>query len=192
VGSPMLRRLAEDIRGDARKYLSDPRYPWYVVVLTHQSLWIILQYRISRWVRHHVTVPVLRQVLRLLCAIWRKTIELMTCCEFPNTAEIGRGMFIAHPYCIVIHCDAKIGDDCNLGHGVTIGIGGRGAARGVPRLGDRVFVGPGAKIFGPITIGNDVAIGANAVVTRDLPDGAVAVGVPARIISYAGSGGLIT
>jgi serine O-acetyltransferase len=188
----MPSRLVEDIRGDARKYLSGSRYPWYVVVLTHQGLWVILQYRISRWVRRHVRLPVLRPALRLLCAVWRKIIELLTCCEFPNTAEIGRGLFIPHPYCIVIHCDAKIGADCNLGHGVTIGIGGRGAARGVPRLGDRVFVGPGAKVFGPITIGNDVAIGANAVVTRDLPDRAVAVGVPARIISYAGSGDLIT
>jgi serine O-acetyltransferase len=66
-------------------------------------------------------------------------------------------------------------------------VGGRGENRGSPKLGDRVFVGPGACLFGSITIGNDVAIGANAVVTKDLPDNAVAVGVPAKIVSYKGS-----
>jgi serine O-acetyltransferase len=92
-----------------------------------------------------------------------------------------------HTNGIVIHIDAKIGNYCNLGQQVTIGVGGRGEKRGTPKLGNRVFVGPGAKIFGAITIGNDVAIGANAVVTKDLPDNAVAVGIPAKVISYEGS-----
>jgi serine O-acetyltransferase len=59
--------------------------------------------------------------------------------------------------------------------------------RGSPTIGDRVYVGSGARLIGRITIGNDVAIGANAVVTKNLPDNAVAVGVPAKIISYEGS-----
>jgi serine O-acetyltransferase len=80
-----------------------------------------------------------------------------------------------------------MGEYCNLSQGVTIGVGGRGENSGCPKLGDRVFIGPGAKILGSISIGNDVAIGANAVVTKDLPDNAVAVGVPAKIISYKGS-----
>ncbi|WP_202807026.1 serine O-acetyltransferase [Planktothrix agardhii] len=70
---------------------------------------------------------------------------------------------------------------------MTIGVGGRGEKSGCPVIGDQVFIGPGAKIFGKIRIGNDVAIGANAVVTKDLPDNAVAMGIPAKIISYEGS-----
>jgi serine O-acetyltransferase len=58
---------------------------------------------------------------------------------------------------------------------------------GCPKIGDRVFIGPGAKIFGAITIGNDVAIGANAVVTKNLPDEAVAVGIPAKVVNLNGS-----
>jgi serine O-acetyltransferase len=130
---------------------------------------------------------VIRQTLKVLCAIWQKLIEITTGSEFPNRAEIGKGLFIPHAVGITIHTDAKIGEYCNLSQHITIGVGGRGEKRGTPKLGERVFVGPGACIFGPITIGNDVAIGANAVVTKDLPDNAVAVGVPAQIISYKGS-----
>lgn len=87
---------------------------------------------------------------------------------------------------------ARLGRNCNLGHRVTIGSGGRGERdgellEGVPVLGDRVYVGPGACLFGPILLGDDVAIGANAVVTRSLPDGAVALGIPAQIVSSRGS-----
>ncbi|NJO83641.1 MAG: hypothetical protein HC828_13105 [Blastochloris sp.] len=64
---------------------------------------------------------------------------------------------------------------------------GRGAHAGLPTLGDRVFVGVGAKLFGRINIGDDVAIGAGAIVTQSIPDCAVAVGMPARVISYKGS-----
>ena len=81
--------------------------------------------------------------------------------------------------------------DCNLSQGVTIGIGGRGERRGVPRVGDRVYFGPGAKVFGPIVVGDDVAIGANSVVNRDVPPRAVAVGVPFRVVSLEGSFDLV-
>jgi serine O-acetyltransferase len=80
-----------------------------------------------------------------------------------------------------------IGENCNISQGVTIGQAGREGKQLTPIIGDRVYIGPGAKIFGGIKIGNDVAIGANAVLTKDLPDNAVAVGVPAKIVSYEGS-----
>jgi serine O-acetyltransferase len=80
-----------------------------------------------------------------------------------------------------------MGECCNLSQGVTIGQAGRGHERHVPIIGDRVYIGPGAKLFGRITIGNDVAIGANAVVTKDIPDNAVSVGVPARVINFNSS-----
>ncbi|MFW6296521.1 MAG: serine O-acetyltransferase, partial [Halothece sp.] len=162
-------------------------YPWWLVFLKKQGLWILTQYRVSRWVDQKIDIPVFRQILKIFCAIWEKFLEIITCCEFPNKVAIGKGIFIPHPFGIVIHCDAKIGDYCNLSQNVTIGVGGRGDKQGCPTIGDRVFIAPGATIIGKIKIGNDVAIGANAVVTKDLPDNAVAAGVPAKIISYAGS-----
>lgn len=82
--------------------------------------------------------------------------------------------------------EGAIGENCNIGQGVTIGIAGRGEKKGVPQIGNKVYIAPGAKIIGKIIIGNNVMIGANSVVTKDVPDNAVVAGVPAKIISYKG------
>lgn len=109
----------------------------------------------------------------------------------PVEVQVGPGFYIGHFGGIVIHQDVSIGCDCNISQGVTIGLSSRGKYFGVPTLGDRVYVGPGAKIFGRILIGDDAAIGANAVVTRDVPEGATVVGAPARVINQEGSRGYI-
>ncbi|MBV9389139.1 MAG: serine acetyltransferase [Chroococcidiopsidaceae cyanobacterium CP_BM_ER_R8_30] len=179
--------MFNDFKADVERYAVMDNYPWLFLVLTKQGLWITAHYRFSRWVNNTVYVPVIREILKLFSGIWRKLVEISTCCEFPSKAEIGKGLYLPHASGIFINSDAKIGEYCNLSQDVTIGVGGRGEKRGCPKLGNRVFVGPGARIFGPIAIGNNVAIGANAVVTKDLPDNAVAVGVPAKIISYKGS-----
>lgn len=179
--------MLNDLRADIDRYVVADNYPWWIIFLTKQGLWVITQYRFSRWVDREVRLPVLRHLLKVFCALWQKLIEIVTGCEFPNKAEIGKGLFIPHAQGIIIHGDVKMGENCNLSQDVTIGIGGRADKRGTPKLGDRVFVGAGARVFGAIAIGNDVAIGANAVVTKDLPDNAVAVGVPAKVVSYKGS-----
>jgi serine O-acetyltransferase len=117
-------------------------------------------------------------------------VEMITSVELPNRAEIGGGVFMPHANGIVIHIDAKIGCNCNISQQVTIGVGGTDPS-GTPTIGDRVFLGPGAKLFGPITVGDDVAIGANAVLMKDLPDHVVAVGIPAKVISDKGSRELV-
>jgi len=86
---------------------------------------------------------------------------------------------------------AEIDGYCNRSHQVTIGVSRRGARAGVPRIGDNVYIGPGAKLFGAIVVGDNAAIGANCVVTRDVPENGVVVGVPGRVISYEGSQGYI-
>lgn len=172
---------------DRYVYIAGGKYPPLLIVLTDQGMWMSTQYRFSYWVHHHLKVPVVRPLMKVFCAIWQKVIEIVTSSEMPNRAAIGGGLLISHGHGIFLHCDAVLGENCNLGHDVTIGVGGRGDKRGTPVLGDRVYVGPGAKIFGAIRIGNDVAIGANAVVTKDIPDNAVAVGIPAKVISYQGS-----
>jgi serine O-acetyltransferase len=102
-------------------------------------------------------------------------------------ATIGPGLYVGHFGGVIVSGDAVLGSNVNLSQGVTIGVAGRGERRGTPVLGDRVYVAPGAKLIGPITVGNDVAVGANAVVTRDVADRAVVDGVPARVISERGS-----
>lgn len=111
--------------------------------------------------------------------------------SIPHTTQIGRGLYIGHPRDIVISDRAIIGDNCNLSQSVTIGQANRGPREGTAIIGDNVYIGPGAKIVGAVHIGNHVAIGANCVVTTDVPDYAVVVGVPGRVISFEGSRGYV-
>jgi serine O-acetyltransferase len=111
--------------------------------------------------------------------------------DIPFSTDIGPGFYIGHFSCIFVNERFVIGRNCNISQGVTIGTSNRGERAGNPVIGDNVYIGPGAKIIGAIRIGNNVAIGANSVVTRDVPDDAVVVGVPARVISNKGSEGYI-
>jgi serine O-acetyltransferase len=97
--------------------------------------------------------------------------------------KIGYGLYFPHPFCIVINQKAKIGNNCTIFQGVTIGTV-RG--KGVPVIGNNVVIAAGAKIVGKVNIGNNVMVGANAVVTKDIPDNATVVGIPARIVNYNG------
>jgi len=100
--------------------------------------------------------------------------------EIPLNARIGGGLLLPHPNGVVVSNRAVVGPNCLLFQQVTLGIGG--SIRGAPVLGGHVDVGAGAKILGGVRIGDHAKIGANAVVLCDVPDGATAVGVPARII----------
>jgi serine O-acetyltransferase len=108
-----------------------------------------------------------------------------------HQTKIGSGFYIAHFMGIVVASNAVIGRNCNISQGVTIGKANRGANRGFPTIGDNVYIGPGAKIAGGITVGDDVAIGSNCVVTKDVPPGAVYAGIPGKVISQEGSQGYI-
>lgn len=107
--------------------------------------------------------------------------------SIPAGTRIGSGFYIGHFGGIVVSQKAVIGRNCNISQGVTIGRANRGRNKGYPVLGDNIYIGPGAVIAGSVRIGNDVAIGANCVVTMDIPDHSVVVGVPGRIISSEGS-----
>jgi serine O-acetyltransferase len=171
----------------ARYTINSANHSPIFALLTRQGLWALAEYRFSHWVRAQVHIPVVRPLLQTFGFIWHKLVEILTGIDLPSRAAIGKGLYIPHFGEIIIHCDTKIGDYCTLSHGVTIGLAGRGDQLGVPTIGDRVYIAPGAKVVGAISIGNDVAIGANAVVLKDLPPKAVAVGVPAKVISHEGS-----
>jgi len=102
--------------------------------------------------------------------------------ELPYTVVLGRRVIVEHQHGIVIHGNSVIGDDCIIRQGVTIGNRYLDQPFEAPKLGKRVNIGAGAKILGNVTIGDDVCIGANAVVISDIPSGQTVVGIPAKII----------
>lgn len=108
--------------------------------------------------------------------------------DIPAETVIGKGFYIGHFGGVVISPKARIGSNCNISQGVTIGFSSRGPRKGYPIIGNNVYLGPGSKIIGKIRIGNNVAIGANAVVLADVPDNGVAVGIPAKVVSLKGAG----
>ena len=99
--------------------------------------------------------------------------------DIPLSCNVGGGLNILHPNGIVIHPDAKIGVNCLIFQQVTIGMGSK---PGLPVIGGHVDIGAGAKILGGIHIGDHAKIGANAVVISDVPAGATAIGIPARVV----------
>lgn len=107
--------------------------------------------------------------------------------NIPPATEIGVGFYIGHCGNIHVNSAAIIGKNCNMSQGVTLGQANRGKNKGSPIIGDGVYIGPGAKIVGAVRVGNNVAIGANCVVTKDVPDHAVVVGVPGKVISWEGA-----
>lgn len=110
-----------------------------------------------------------------------------------SSTQIGAGLYIGHPNSIVVNTRCIIGKNCTLSHGVTLGqTHGRSKHPGVPVIGDRVYLGCGAKILGGIHVGDDVVVAPNAVLTKDAPPSAVMGGIPAKILSLEGSHGYVS
>ncbi len=163
----MFENLREDWRTHDRKLLS-------------QGMWVMVVYRFGRW-RYRVRKRWLRAPFSALYNMLKVLTEILTGIDLPCEARVGRRFRIDHFGGIVISGDAVFGEDCIVRNGVTIGLRHTGQ-RGSPVIGNRVDIGAGAKILGPIRIGDDVAVGANAVVLKCVPANSIAVGVPARIV----------
>lgn len=157
-------------------------------VLTHQGLWALAVYRFFRplVLSKHAVV---RKPASIGAFVGTKLMELITGILLPVRAEIGPGCLIPHYGPIIINQDARIGAYSTFLHNTTVGNSGRWThlVDDAPVLGDRVYLGAGATVIGPITIGDDAVLGAGAVVTKSLPPRAVAVGNPAEIVSMRGS-----
>lgn len=119
--------------------------------------------------------------------LWMRRLKYKYGIDISYRTTIGKGLYIGHFGGIVIHGDAVIGENCNLSQGMTIGILARGNTSGVPKIGDRVFIGPGAVLLGGINVGNDVLIGTNAIVTFDVAEKSVVASPLSTIISNKGS-----
>ena len=170
----MFNRLREDI---SVVFDRDPaaRTTWEVLTCypgLHALVW-------HRMVVHRLWRANFRWIARWL-AHWSR---FLTGIEIHPGATIGRRVFIDHGMGVVIGETAEIGDDSTLYHGVTLGGTSWNQGKRHPTLGKGVVVGAGAKILGPIHVGDSAKIGSNAVVVRNVPLGATAVGIPARIVT---------
>ena len=148
---------------------------------------------VGYWMSHAALTRVRPRVLGRLLAIsplvGQRLFTALTGIEIDPHAHLGPGLMIPHAGNIVIG-PVRIGRHCTISQGVTLGqglLGSGPAGEDTPVLGDRVWVGPGAVVAGPIHVGPDAAVSANSVVLRDVPARGVVIGVPARVVSYKGS-----
>lgn len=172
----MFRQLREDIAIVKEK---DPAArSSFEILLTYSGLKAVRSYRRAHWFYQHKFYTIAR--------IISQRARHKTGIEIHPGAQIGKGLFIDHGMGVVIGETTIIGDNCLLYQGVTLGGTGKDKGKRHPTLGDNVMVGAGAKVLGPINIGSNVKVAANAVVLSDIPENCTAVGVPARIARRAG------
>ncbi|MDO5026177.1 MAG: serine O-acetyltransferase EpsC [Trueperella sp.] len=119
-------------------------------------------------------------LLRIPARIFAQLVRTITGIEIHPAAKLGRRLFIDHGMGVVIGETAEVGEDVIIFHGTTLGGTSMRPGKRHPTIGSRVTIGTGAKVLGPINIGDDVQIGANAVVVKDVPSGYIAVGIPAK------------
>lgn len=168
----MFKTLREDIQAVFER---DPaaRSTWEILT-TYPGVHALMAHRLSHWLWRHN--------LKWLARFNAHLARWLTGIEIHPAAVIGRRVFIDHGMGVVIGETAEIGDDCTLYHGVTLGGTTWKKGKRHPTLGRGVVIGAGAKVLGPIRIGDGAKIGSNAVVIKDVPAGATAVGIPARIL----------
>lgn len=143
------------------------------------GFWVMCVYRFGRW-RYRVRPALLRKPLSLAYRVAFRMVQMMTGVELPCEAEVGHGLVIDHGHGIVVSGYARIGDRCRLRSGVVIGLSHTDDPC-APVIGHGVDIGSGAKLLGRITVGDNVLVGANAVVLDDVPSDSVVTGVPAVV-----------
>ena len=161
-------RMFENIRNDFRSHGRD---------LGSQGFWVMVVYRFGRW-RYGIKSGIVRKPFSLVYKFLFKLVQILTGIELPCEVVVGRNFTIDHFGGIIVSGYARFGDDCRIRNGVTIGLR-RTDEPVAPIIGNNVDIGAGAKLLGPITIGDNSIIGANAVVIQDVPANSIAVGVPA-------------
>ena len=147
----------------------------FISWLKGHTFFVVLNYRLSHWLyKHHIKL--LPEMIKF--RTWRRY-----GCEIAPYAQIGGGLFIPHSVGIVIGHEVIIGKNCEIFQNVTIGSNRKQRnGRYMPIIGDNVSIGSGAIVVGAITVGNNVTIGANSYVDKDIPDNVVVAGSPAKII----------
>lgn len=178
------------IQSDYRKYKKYGGNFFSIVFLT-QGFWAVFQYRIAHFCYQKITLFPFGLLCKISMLFWQKAIEITTGISLPASASIGESFYIGHFGGIILNGETVIGNNCNISQGVTIGISGQGGKRGVPVIGDNVYIGVNSVLVGSITIGDDVLVGACSLVTSNVEKGSVMLGVPAVKVSDKTSKGYI-
>lgn len=169
----MLAAIRQDIRAVKQR---DPAAPSTLqVIFAYPGVHAIWGHRINHWLWSRGA--------KLVARVLGELTRILTGVEIHPGASLGTGLFIDHATGVVIGETAEVGDDVTIFHGVTLGGTSSDPGKRHPTIGDRVVIGAGAKILGPIKIGDDSRIGANSVVVKEVPAGASVVGVPGQVIS---------
>lgn len=167
--------MFETLRRDATRYGAG----WY----RHTGFWIVATYRFGAWA-HALPAWFLRLPFRILYRLARLPFLFLNVDVWAGAegAHIGPGLHLIHPHNIIIARDVEIGENCLIFHEVTLGTG---TVPGRPKIGNNVDIYVGARILGGVTIGDGCMIGANSVVTTDVPPNSVVVAPPSRILPKA-------
>ena len=154
-----------------------------LLILTTQGLWALFVYRSANAIYLSKIHFLIKKTLLIGALFHQKLIEIITGISLPYSAKIGHSFYIGHFGNIIINANAVIGNNCNISQGVTIGVSGRGQKRGVPIIGNNVYIGVNAVIAGNIKIGNGSVIAANSLVIKDVLSNTTVLGVPAEQIN---------
>ena len=174
------RRL---IKGDLERVVSEGgAKPALVYYITNASFKFLFWFRLGSFLKGRKGVW---KIVFALVSIMYKHVEYKTGIQFFLGTKVGKGLFFPHFSGIVVRPDCIIGENVTILQGVTIGQK-RGPNDGIAIIGDNVVLSAGCKVIGKVTIGKNSIIGANAVVTSDIPEGSIAVGIPAKVISKKG------
>ena len=151
---------------------------WLEILLLYPGIKAVRSHRLAHWCYRHN--------LKFLARAISQRSRRRTGIEIHPGATIGRRLVIDHGMGIVIGETAEIGDDCLIYHGVTLGGTGKDVGKRHPTIGNNVLIGTGAKVLGPIRVGDNSRIAANSVVLKEIPEDSTAVGIPARVVRIAG------
>lgn len=173
-------RLIDRLRADAPRYDRPARNP---------AFWTMCVYHFGRWADARPSEAARNLASKIYGGLFL-AIELLTLNELNREVEIGEGFTLLHSGSVRIHPYAKIGERVTIMHEVTLGTNQNELRddHRAPIIEDDVFIGAGAKILGPVRVGRGAVVAANSLVLQDVPPGATAVGVPARILRYNGRG----
>lgn len=173
----MIGKIISDIKAVKK---NDPSAKNYLeIILCHTPLWTIIAYRFS----HALT----KLKLRLLPKIIMTLMKTITSIDLNPFATIGKSFFIDHGVGVVIGETAQIGNDCIIFQNVTLGGTGKHTGKRHPTIGNNVLIGVGATLLGPITVGDNVKIGADTfVIMKNIPSNCTVVGAPGKIVKLNG------
>ena len=174
--------MRTELREDVARYRT--KGAKWIDIFGNPAFWAIFWYRFGHFIYRENSPRILRAPLRAVHFAGAVFCEAVLQMRLPSPAEIGSGLCISHVGGVVLHHRTVIGKNCDLSHQVTIGTAGLGRT-GVPRIGDDVCIGAGAVLIGDIQIGDGARVAANSLVNRDVPPGATVMGVPAKIVKYA-------